>query len=170
MAKDVDLSSQEWRDLVFEGKNKEFGAYDMRKNSPNRHNKAMLIVLAVLALGLGVLLLLKAMPQTDDADILDQADQQMVAIDMSQEEEEQEEEEQERFEQEEPEALPEEILNTIKVTAIDIVPDEQVKKEDEIKSQDELKEATTAFGQTNFDKGTDEIGRASCRERVLRLV
>ena len=76
---------------------------------------------------------------------------------MSQEEEEQEEEEQERFEQEEPEALPEEILNTIKVTAIDIVPDEQVKKEDEIKSQDELKEATTAFGQTNFDKGTDDL-------------
>ena len=33
MAKDVDLSSKEWRDIVFEGKNQEFGAYEMRKNS-----------------------------------------------------------------------------------------------------------------------------------------
>ena len=44
MAKDVDLSSREWRDLIFEGKNKEFGAYEMRKNSDARHNKAMIAV------------------------------------------------------------------------------------------------------------------------------
>ena len=29
MAKDVDLSSREWLDLVFEGKNKDFGAYEI---------------------------------------------------------------------------------------------------------------------------------------------
>ena len=43
MAQDVDLSSKEWRDLVFEGKNKEFGAYVLRAQSDKRHNKAMLI-------------------------------------------------------------------------------------------------------------------------------
>ena len=31
-----------------------------------------------------------------------------------------------------------------------------MKAEDEIKSQDELKETQTAFGQTDFDKGTDD--------------
>ena len=31
MAKDVDLSSNEWTDIVFEGKNKEFGAYQLRR-------------------------------------------------------------------------------------------------------------------------------------------
>ena len=30
MAKDVDLTSREWRDIVFEGKNKDFGAYKLR--------------------------------------------------------------------------------------------------------------------------------------------
>ena len=38
----VDLTSKEWCDLVFEGKNKEFGAYEMRMQTPKRHNKAVL--------------------------------------------------------------------------------------------------------------------------------
>lgn len=153
MAKDVDLSSPEWRDLVFEGKNKEYGAYLMRKNSDHRHNKAMIIVIVLLAGALGLLLLIKALPNASDQDILDQAEQQMVAFDAAEEEPEEEEA---KVEMEQPQALPEEILNTIKVTELAIVPDEEVKKEDEIKSQDELKEAQTAFGQTNFDKGTDD--------------
>ncbi|MDD2960808.1 MAG: energy transducer TonB [Muribaculaceae bacterium] len=155
MAKDVDLSSQEWRDLVFEGKNKEYGAYLMRKNSDSRHNKAMVLVIIIIIVALGLLLLVKALPNTIDQDILDQAGQEMVQFDATEEEEEPEEE-QAKVEMQEPEALPEEILNTIKVTELAIVPDEEVTKEDEIKSQDELKEAQTAFGQTNFDKGTDD--------------
>lgn len=39
MAKDIDLTSSEWCDLVFEGKNKAYGAYDMRQNHPKRHNR-----------------------------------------------------------------------------------------------------------------------------------
>ena len=48
MAKDVDLSSKEWRDLIFEGKNKDFGAYKMRQASDGRHNKAFIIVVIAL--------------------------------------------------------------------------------------------------------------------------
>ena len=45
MAKDVDLSSKEWTDLIFEGKNKAFGAYTLRQQSDRRHNRAMIIVI-----------------------------------------------------------------------------------------------------------------------------
>ena len=57
MAKDVDLSSKEWRDIVFEGKNKDFGAYELRKGSEKRHNVAMIAVVIVICLlfGLGLL-------------------------------------------------------------------------------------------------------------------
>ena len=48
MAKDVDLSSHEWTDIVFEGKNKEFGAYQLRNSSAKRHNLAMLSVVVVM--------------------------------------------------------------------------------------------------------------------------
>ncbi|MCL2651442.1 MAG: TonB family protein [Candidatus Azobacteroides sp.] len=51
MAKDFDLNSQRWLALVFEGKNKEYGAYVHREESSNRHLIAMAIITAV-ALGL----------------------------------------------------------------------------------------------------------------------
>lgn len=43
MAK-IDLTSPEWCELVFQGKNKAYGAYKMRANSPKRHTWAMVIV------------------------------------------------------------------------------------------------------------------------------
>ncbi|MDE6352544.1 MAG: energy transducer TonB, partial [Muribaculaceae bacterium] len=66
-----------------------------------------------------------------------------------------EEEVQQRVEEQQPEALPEEILNTMKATEIAIAADDEVIEE--IKSQDEIKESTTALGSTNFDQGTDDI-------------
>ncbi len=51
MAKrNVDLTSQEWRDLIFEGKNKEFGAYQLRSRSDKRHNLAVLYTLIGLVI------------------------------------------------------------------------------------------------------------------------
>ena len=40
MSKNVDLTSKEWCDLVFEGKNKAFGGYLLRVNSPKRYTWA----------------------------------------------------------------------------------------------------------------------------------
>jgi len=44
MAKDFDLNSQRWLALVFEGKNKEYGAYVHREESSDRHLKAIFII------------------------------------------------------------------------------------------------------------------------------
>ena len=54
MAKDINLTSQEWCDIVFEGKNKAYGAYEMRQSSSKRHLIALLLV-AVLAILIAVL-------------------------------------------------------------------------------------------------------------------
>ena len=48
MAK-IDLTSPEWCELVFQGKNKAYGAYKMRANSPKRHTWAMVIVVIIAA-------------------------------------------------------------------------------------------------------------------------
>jgi len=51
MAKDVDLNSKQWLDLVFESKNKKFGAYELRESSSRRHIWAIVIVvIAIVAL------------------------------------------------------------------------------------------------------------------------
>ena len=156
MAKEVDLSSREWCDLVFEGKNKDFGAYVIRTESPKRHNMAVLWTLigavAVAALAFG---LVKANQYLEERRLANAQDQTEVLFDMSQEAEEPEPE-QERLEQPKPEVLPEEVLKSVKVTELQIVEDEKVKKEDEIKTQDELKETETAFGQKDNEKGTED--------------
>lgn len=156
MAKDVDLTSKEWCDIVFEAKNKDFGAYVMRQKSASRHNKSMIVVVIFII----IVFILSQVAQTirqkwEEAQPKDEIEQIVTTIDNAAEEEE-EEEVQERIEQPEPEALPEEILNTVKVTELLIAKDEEVTKDDEIQSQDELKETQTAFGQTNFNEGTDD--------------
>ncbi len=156
MAKDVDLSSSEWIDLIFEGKNKEFGAYELRKASAKRHNRAMLVILVVLLIVALLGLLANTVLQQNDARPEDQVEQAIIDYSADEQEEEEEEEpEQQRVEEQQPEALPEEILNTVKATELQITRDEEVVEE--IKSQDDLKETDTAIGKTDFDKGTDDL-------------
>ncbi len=156
MAKEVDLSSREWCDLVFEGKNKDFGAYVIRTDSPKRHNKAVLwTIIGAIIFGLLAFGFVKANQYLEERRLAEQGEQEEVLIDMTQEAEEPEPEE-ERLEQPKPEVLPEEVLKSVKVTELQIVEDDKVKKEDEIKTQDELKETETAFGQKDNDKGTED--------------
>ena len=156
MAKEVDLSSREWCDLVFEGKNKDFGAYVIRTDSPKRHNKAVLYtIIGAILFGLLTWGIVKTNQYLEEKRLADQGEQEEVLIDMSQDAEEPEEQ-QERLEQPKPEVLPEEVLKSVKVTELQIVEDDKVKKEDEIKTQDELKETETAFGQKDNEKGTED--------------
>lgn len=158
MAKDVDLSSREWTDLIFEGKNKEFGAYELRTTSAKRHNLAMLSVVVVIIVALLLSLLVSSIERAEET-IIGDAEQEMVSVDTTQDEQDEPEEEpEERFEEPEvEEVLPEEVLNTVKVTEIAIVDDDQVTKEDEVKTQEDLTQTETAFGAKDFDQGTDDV-------------
>ena len=156
MAKEVDLSSKEWCDFVFEGKNKDFGAYVIRTESPKRHNKAVLwTIIGALIFGLLAFGFVKANQYLEERRLAMEGEQEEVLIDMSQDAEEPEPEN-ERVEQPKPEVLPEEVLKSVKVTELQIVEDDKVRKEDEIKTQDELKETETAFGQKDNEKGTED--------------
>ena len=157
MAKDVDLTSREWSDIVFEGRNKAYGAYVLRTESKPRHLIAFIYtIIGLVIIGISAYSYLSVQAYiAEQAAITDQASQELVAF-VDQAEEEPEEEVQEKVELPEPEALPEEILNTEKVTELLIAKDEEVSKEDEIKTADELKETETAFGSTDFDQGTDD--------------
>ena len=155
MAKEVDLSSRDWCDLVFEGKNKDFGAYVIRTESAKRHNKAVLwTIIGAIIFGLLAFGFVKANQYLEERRLAAQGEQEEVLIDMSQEAEEPEPEN-ERVEPEKP-ILKEEVLQSVKVTELAIVEDEKVKKEDEIKTQDELKETETAFGQKDNKEGTED--------------
>ncbi len=151
---DVNLTSKEWCDLVFEGKNKEFGAYELRRTSEKRHNKAVLwtligaIVVAALAWGWS-----RYQEYAEARRLAAEAAQEQAMIEMAQEEEAPEPEEQ-RIEQPEP-VVPEEVLNTVKATEINIVKDEQFKEENKIVDIEERKEDDRSAGSANVDNGND---------------
>lgn len=160
MAKDVDLSSKEWTDIIFDGKNKEFGAYQLRRNSDKRHNRAVLatliglIVILVGAYFLGMYNDFRA--KQHEAELQAQLEQQLAQMAEEVPEEEAPEEEIQAVEAPEQEqALPEEILNTIKDTEIQIAADNEVTED--ITSKDDVAESTAAAGATTFDQGTDNL-------------
>ena len=155
MAREVNLSSREWCDLVFEGKNKDFGAYVIRTESTKRHNLAVLWALigavAVAALSFG---LMKVNQYLEERRLAALRDQKTFIVDFKPEAEEQQPEQQ-IIEPEEPEVV-EEVLSSVKVTELQIVEDDKVRPEDEILTQEEIEETNKAFGQTNVDGGRDE--------------
>lgn len=170
MAKDVDLSSKEWRDIVFEGKNKEFGAYEMRKQSPHRHTRAVIIVLSVLAVVLVLLFLsIKGIFSPREEEAPDAAiDQEMAA--MAQEEAMQEEEIEEQPIIEQPEEIiqPEEVANEQRVTDILVVEDEQFDETKQVKTQEEATQNEAQIGAIDVTEGTNDLNKQVVREQIVQ--
>jgi len=79
MAQDIDLTSPRWTSLVFEGKNKEYGAYEMRNDSSNRHLKALILVTIV---GLAVIFLPKIISNIIPKDKEVFRDDEVVLVDL----------------------------------------------------------------------------------------
>ncbi len=166
MAQDVDLSSKEWRDIVFEGKNKEYGAYILRKDSPSRHNKAMIVIVIMMALIAALAFLVDTVIKQAEARPEDEGEQVLVEMATTEEVEETPEEEPQKFEEQQlEEVVQEELLNTQKVTEVLIADDSEV--EEEFKSQDEIKEDDRAMGAVNEDRGVDDIINAQEHKEVV---
>ncbi|MBD5284405.1 MAG: energy transducer TonB [Bacteroides sp.] len=171
MAKrNIDLTSPEWRDLIFEGKNKDFGAYELRQKSDRRHNMAVLYMLLGLVV---VFVLLIAWSKYSDyrAEIAakeakEQAEKMMQAMLDQPEVEEAPEEEPEQQKFEEPKVeVPEEVLATVQVTQIAIVDADKVKNE--VMDMDTQQEDNTARGVVN-QEGADDVDKfKAVQEQVV---
>lgn len=169
MAKsNVDLTSKEWRDIVFADKNKEFGAYVMRQQSDKRHNKAFLFLLLGLVC---VIVLIIAWSKYSDyrseqaAIEAKMQAEKMLAAQLEQMEEpevEEEEPEEQKMEIEIPE-VPEEVLATVQVTQIAIV--DEVKNE--VMEMEQQLEDNTARGVVN-QEGSDDVDKfKAVQEQVV---
>lgn len=130
MSNDIDLSSKEWCDLIFEDAkmNKEFGAYQLRRTSVQRHNKAVVYTIigfvAVVALAWGFLAVKHAIEERQLADTMQN---QTAQIDFGAEEQSSEESEKEEIKQEEEKPEEPEVAQQSK-TEIQIVEDNKVTK------------------------------------------
>ena len=161
MAKrNVDLTSAEWRNLIFADKNKEFGAYQIRKSSDKRHNLAMLYMLIGLAVIFVLILGLNKWSDyraEQEALALQEQREAMMAAALAEQQEEQQEEPEEEVKYEQPEVeVPEEVLATVQVTQIAIVDADKVKNE--VMDMDTQKEDNTARGVVN-QEGSDNADK-----------
>ncbi len=169
MAKDVDLTSKEWRDIVFEGKNKEFGAYVLRQTSPAGHTKASVWVLAAVAVIL-VLLILSVndvFKRAEEEQIVTATEQEMTTFDAEEFEEEIQEEE--IFELPEPEEIiaPEEVANSQQVTDLLIVQDEEIEEDKQVKNQEDIRENEAQLGTVDITEGVNDLNKIEVKEQVI---
>ena len=169
MAKDVDLSSKEWRDIVFEGKNKEFGAYTLRAASTARHTRSILIVLAILipALILLALFYKGVFGKPDEEEIAISTQQEIATFDAPEEEEIEEEEEQVIIEQEEV-IVPEEITNEQQVKNILVTEDDKYEEDKQVKNQEEVMENTSMIGSVDFNEGVEDLNKTHIVDQVIQ--
>lgn len=151
MAK-IDLISRDWTEMVFEGRNKEYGAYRLRKNAGKRNLYSLItIFIAALAIWGGISLVkfveshTKSVAQTSVAE-LSALNQPKKKAEVKQ---------QQKVKLEQPEKVVERVKSSVKFTAPVIKNDDQVKPEDELKTQEELMNTKTAIGALDV-KGNDD--------------
>ncbi len=149
----IDLISNEWTDLVFEGRNQSYGAYQLRKSTGKRNVWALIIVgLAAVLLYLGLQLQRMA-----EANKKVENTQAVELAKLNTEKKEAKVEKKEIIRQE-PEKVVEQVKSSVKFTAPVIKKDEEVKEEDEIKL-DEVQKSDKAVGAFTVE-GNDEVGGA----------
>lgn len=147
----IDLTTFEWRELVFQGKNKEYGAYVLRGESDKRHNKAMIIIAIVTVIGFSIPKLVEfvkskqpqkeefgptVMTQFKPAEVKDNHIKKVESL--------------------EP---PPPLKNSVKFTAPIIKDDKDVSEDDELKSQDEVNTAKGIISIATVVGGDDDNGR-----------
>lgn len=151
MAK-IDLISNEWADIVFQGRNKVYGAYQLRRGTGKRNIWAMVFVAAVAAVTYLGLAAYNSYQAAQKAKF--EAEMEASLIETKKEAKVEKKTETPKVEQVQ---KVEKVKSSIAFTPPVIKKDSEVKPEEEMKTQDELKETKTAIGA--FDvKGNDESG------------
>lgn len=151
MARNIQLNSTDWCDIVFTGKNKSYGAYVLRQSSSKRHILAFLVVLIFVGVVAGLPSFLNAVNPPKEyvqnvtdiytIGVLDELEQEEQII--------------------EPLITPPPtpIINSQQFTPPVVTPDELVNSERELVSQQELNESTALITnvtvETNNTTGID---------------
>ena len=150
----IDLLDQKWIDLVFEGKNEAYGAYQIRKDTTHRNNLAMLFLLLGIAAIVGIFFAWGGIANAIAAS--DERNEGTEAIEMVVEEQEEAEEEEEivyDIQPEEEQVQQDQLMNSEKFT--DYAMDDEAPQE-VTKTQDETEKSDVAISSVTFDQGSDE--------------
>lgn len=139
----IDLISNEWSDLLFENRNKEYGAYVLRQQTGNR-NLASIVAILVMVAGAVGLLIAKNKYEEYHVKVVPVYNQGMEVRSIK--DKAPEVKRREPVKVEEVEIVDKQIINSIKFVAPKIVEDDKVRPEDQMRTQDELMKSKVAIG------------------------
>lgn len=146
MRKGINIFSIEWLNLVFEGKNQAYGAFQLRLNANKRHKTSILIAFIVFTVGVcSPMLIKRIMPKAKEQNL-----EVTTLVNLNLENQQKPEEIKEIY------IPPPPVRAEIKFTAPVIKPDEEVPVEQEMKTQEELNKTDIVIGAQDV-QGTDTL-------------
>ena len=162
MAK-IDLIDNGWVDLVFEGKNQAYGAYQLRKDTGKRNLKAILTMFLAFAIIAAIVVAKVSIDNyiaSQNAAIEADVELQSLA--------EKKEAKVEKKDEPEPEDIVvEKVKSSVAFTVPEIKKDDEVKEEQEMKSQEELQETNTAIGAFTVEGNDETAGEVLKAKEVI---
>src|SRR5574344_1038407 len=161
----IDLIDNKWSDLMFENRNKEYGAYVLRRQTGRRNVASILAVLMLFAC---VMVYMVAKNAYDEYQKAHQVHDQVTELSALKQEKKKEAkvERKEIVKQQEVEKVVEKVKSSVKFTAPVIKKDDEVKPEDELKTQEEIMDSKVAVGFANV-VGNDENGEVLKAKEVI---
>lgn len=159
----IDLTKNGWCDLIFEGRNKAYGAYMLRTQTGKRNVKAI-ITIAILAALCIVLFYIKA--GYDAYQAAHAKNENVTEISALNQPKKKEAKVERKVQVEEKKEVVKEVKSSIKFTAPVIKKDAEVKPEDEMKTQDQIMQTNTAIGALDVKGNSDQGEILKVTQRV----
>lgn len=144
----VDLVSRDWCDLVFEGRNKDYGAYRMRARTGSRNFRALvalLILIAVIALIIGIRAVVTTMTKNGELD-----NTSVTQLSQLKKEEPKKEEKKVQIKYEEPKVEKVKVKASLQFVVPKIEDDALVDETKEVKSQDEVTKSSISIAAQDY--------------------
>ena len=145
----IDLKSREWCELVFEGRNKAYGAYDLRAKSGRRHLYAIIdIIIGIIVIGIAIGLFLAAQEAIKNSFAVEE-DLVTELSELKKEEVKKEEKKVEIPQEQKQEIQKVAVKASIAFTVPEIV--DQVDESKKLKNQDELNRSNISIASQDYE-------------------
>lgn len=150
----IDLIQGKWCDIVFEGKNKEYGAYPIRKATGKRNVIAIISILVLIAVCIGGIQLLNVYQEYQKAQEALRAEMELSKL--QEKKTETKKEEVEKVIKQPEQKVVEVKQNTIKFTEPVIKKDDEVKAENTLINMEDLNKDNRRTADESYDQGTNQ--------------
>lgn len=160
----IDLTKNGWCDLIFEGRNKEYGAYKLRTQTGKRNLKAIITIAVLAALCIALFYIKAGYDAYQAAHAKNETVTEISAL--NQPKKKQEAKVERKVQVEQKKEVVKEVKSSIKFTAPVIKKDAEVKPEDEMKTQDQIMQTNTAIGALDVKGNSDQGEILKVTQRV----